>query len=201
MPLTVGMLARRCGITVRALHYYDQTGLLKPIGRSTSGYRLYDEASVSTIRTIQALRGLGLTLDAIAQMLRNRQIALAEVIAESRLAIDAELARLNTLNERLGVLQAACDSGVTWLDADWPETLALLERYRAHFGRDCEDPRALEGHGSGLVGIICGRARRNGSACPARLRRSAEARVSLACRRDAMDGRRHRHRAALAAVA
>ncbi|WP_080413388.1 MerR family transcriptional regulator [Burkholderia ubonensis] len=133
MPLTVGMLARRCGITVRALHYYDQTGLLKPIGRSTSGYRLYDEASVSTIRTIQALRGLGLTLDAIAQMLRNRQIALAEVIAESRLAIDAELARLNTLNERLGVLQAACDSGVTWLDADWPETLALLERYRAHF--------------------------------------------------------------------
>ncbi|KVP21153.1 hypothetical protein WJ85_05640 [Burkholderia ubonensis] len=127
------MLARRCGITVRALHYYDQTGLLKPIGRSTSGYRLYDEASVSTIRTIQALRGLGLTLDAIAQMLRNRQIALAEVIAESRLAIDAELARLNTLNERLGVLQAACDSGVTWLDADWPETLALLERYRAHF--------------------------------------------------------------------
>ncbi|WP_080420213.1 MerR family transcriptional regulator [Burkholderia ubonensis] len=62
MPLTVGMLARRCGITVRALHYYDQTGLLKPVGRSTSGYRLYDEASVSTIRTIQALRGLGLTL-------------------------------------------------------------------------------------------------------------------------------------------
>ena len=54
MPLRVGMLARRCGITVHALHYYDQTGLLKPIGRSTSGYRLYDEASVSTIRTIQA---------------------------------------------------------------------------------------------------------------------------------------------------
>ena len=133
MPLTVGMLARRCGITVRALHYYDQTGLLKPIGRSTSGYRLYDEASVSTIRTIQALRGLGLTLDAIAQMLRNRQIALAEVIAESRRAIDAELTRLNTLSERLGVLQAASDSGMTWRDADWPDTLALLDRYREHF--------------------------------------------------------------------
>jgi len=133
MPLTVGMLARRCGITVRALHYYDQTGLLKPIGRSTSGYRLYDEASVSTIKTIQALRGLGLTLDAIAQMLRNRQIALAEVIAESRRAIDAELTRLNTLNERLTVLQAASDSGMTWCDADWPGTLALLDRYREHF--------------------------------------------------------------------
>lgn len=44
MPLTVGMLARRCGITVRTLHYYDQTGLLKPSGRSTSGYRLYLQA-------------------------------------------------------------------------------------------------------------------------------------------------------------
>ncbi|MDY7805527.1 MerR family transcriptional regulator [Burkholderia stagnalis] len=133
MPLTVGMLARRCGITVRTLHYYDQTGLLKPSGRSTSGYRLYDEASVSTIRTIQALRGLGLTLDAIARMLCKRQVATAEVIAESRLAIDAELTRLNNLNARLEVLQAASDSGVTWLDADWPETLAWLERYRAHF--------------------------------------------------------------------
>lgn len=133
MPLTVGMLARRCGITVRALHYYDQTGLLKPIGRSTSGYRLYDEASVSTIKTIQSLRGLGLTLDAIAQMLHTRQIALAEVIAESRRAIAAELTRLNTLNERLAVLQAASDSGMTWRDTDWPDTLALLDRYREHF--------------------------------------------------------------------
>lgn len=133
MPLTVGMLARRCGITVRALHYYDQTGLLKPIGRSTAGYRLYDEASVSTIKTIQALRGLGLTLDAIARMLHTRQIALAEVIVESRRAIAAELTRLNTLNERLAVLQAASDSGMTWRDTDWPDTLALLDRYREHF--------------------------------------------------------------------
>ncbi|KIH83765.1 Albicidin resistance protein [Pseudomonas batumici] len=98
-----------------------------------SGYRLYDESSVSTIRTIQALRGLGLTLDAIAQVLRDRQVALTQVIAESRRAIDAELTRLNTLNERLAVLQAASDSGLNWRDADWPDTLALLERYRERF--------------------------------------------------------------------
>lgn len=47
MPLTVGELARRCGLTVRALHHYDAIGPLKPSLRSDAGYRLYDPAPTS----------------------------------------------------------------------------------------------------------------------------------------------------------
>lgn len=42
----VGELAQMAGLTVRALHHYDQVGLLVPSDRSASGYRLYGEGDV-----------------------------------------------------------------------------------------------------------------------------------------------------------
>ncbi|MDQ1631807.1 MAG: MerR family transcriptional regulator, thiopeptide resistance regulator, partial [Frankiaceae bacterium] len=41
--LTVGQVAEDFGVTVRTLHHYDEIGLVRPSGRSPSGYRLYDE--------------------------------------------------------------------------------------------------------------------------------------------------------------
>ena len=38
--LKVGELARHSGLTIRTLHHYDEIGLLKPSGRSDSGYRM-----------------------------------------------------------------------------------------------------------------------------------------------------------------
>src|SRR3990167_6381584 len=69
MLLKVGDLARRTGLTVRTLHHYDEIGLLKPSGRSESGYRLYSRADVARLHGIQALRHLGLPLADIAAML------------------------------------------------------------------------------------------------------------------------------------
>ncbi|QJW83354.1 MerR family transcriptional regulator [Ramlibacter terrae] len=56
MHLKVGELARSTGLTVRTLHHYDEIGLLKPSGRSESGYRLYAEADVARLHAIRALR-------------------------------------------------------------------------------------------------------------------------------------------------
>lgn len=61
MPLKVGELARRCGLTVRTLHHYDQIGLLRPSARSDSGYRLYDRTDIARLHRIQVLRKLGLS--------------------------------------------------------------------------------------------------------------------------------------------
>jgi hypothetical protein len=45
----VGALARASGLTVRALHHYDQIGLLKPSRRSSAGHRLYSTADVTRL--------------------------------------------------------------------------------------------------------------------------------------------------------
>jgi DNA-binding transcriptional MerR regulator len=47
--MRVGEVARATGLTVRALHHYDEIGLLVPSGRSDAGYRLYGEADVERL--------------------------------------------------------------------------------------------------------------------------------------------------------
>jgi DNA-binding transcriptional MerR regulator len=62
MLLKIGELAKRTGLTVRALHHYDAIGLLSPSARSDAGYRLYNEADIARLHRILALRRFGLAL-------------------------------------------------------------------------------------------------------------------------------------------
>jgi len=60
--LRVGDLARRSGKTVRAIHLYEELGLLEPATRTSGGFRLYHAAAVERVRWIDLLNGLGLSL-------------------------------------------------------------------------------------------------------------------------------------------
>jgi DNA-binding transcriptional MerR regulator len=67
----VGTLARATGQTIRALHYYDQIGLLTPSRRTSAGHRLYDAADVARLYRISLLRRLGFPLDQISSVLED----------------------------------------------------------------------------------------------------------------------------------
>ncbi len=67
--LKVGALARMTGLTVRALHHYEEVGLLAPAARTAAGHRLYGTAQVRRLHQITSLRQLGLSLDEIARVL------------------------------------------------------------------------------------------------------------------------------------
>jgi DNA-binding transcriptional MerR regulator len=60
--LRVGDLARLAGKTVRAIHLYEELGLLKPTTRSSGGFRLYDESAVERLQWIDLLHRLGFSL-------------------------------------------------------------------------------------------------------------------------------------------
>ena len=66
--LQVGDLARASGKTVRAIHHYEEVGLLKPHARSKGRYRLYDQAAVTRVRWIGKLHDLGLSLSQIQEV-------------------------------------------------------------------------------------------------------------------------------------
>lgn len=66
---TTGEIAKRCGVTVRTVQYYDTRGILVPTELSEGGRRLYSENDLKRMRIICFLRDLGLPLDAISQML------------------------------------------------------------------------------------------------------------------------------------
>jgi DNA-binding transcriptional MerR regulator len=96
------------GVTVRALHHYDEVGLLRPSQRTAAGYRLYDERDVLRLQQVLVLRELGVPLDEIgpaidaaadrAALLRKHRAQLAE----NRTRIDAMLAAVDAA---LGVLE------------------------------------------------------------------------------------------------
>jgi DNA-binding transcriptional MerR regulator len=65
----VGELAEASGLSVRTLHHYDEIGLLQPSERTGSGHRQYDAADVRRLHRIVALRGFGLSLAEIGQVL------------------------------------------------------------------------------------------------------------------------------------
>src|SRR5512143_3870902 len=60
--LRVGDLARQTGKSVRAIHLYEELGLLEPATRSSGGFRLYHPAAVERVRWIDLLNGLGMSL-------------------------------------------------------------------------------------------------------------------------------------------
>lgn len=96
MPFTVGDLARLTGVTVRALHHYDEIGLVRPSERSAAGYRLYSDADVHRLQRVLVLRELGLPLDEIAAALDGGALD-AETLREHRAALVAKRAQLDAM--------------------------------------------------------------------------------------------------------
>src|SRR3974390_2395740 len=105
---TVGEVAELTGVTVRALHHYDELGLLTPSGRSEAGYRLYSYEDLARLREILIWRALGFSLTEIGSLLddpgHDRQTALER----QRELIEHELGRL-------GALAAAVDAAIAAL--------------------------------------------------------------------------------------
>lgn len=67
--VTVGVLARLAGVTVRTLHHYDEIGLVSPEERSEAGYRLYGHLQVQRLQEVLFFRELGFALDQIRQII------------------------------------------------------------------------------------------------------------------------------------
>ena len=67
--MTVGEVAKKMGVTVRALQYYDKEGLLSPSAESEGGRRLYTDKDLVTLHQIMSLKSLGFSLDDIKQRL------------------------------------------------------------------------------------------------------------------------------------
>ncbi|HKQ56338.1 MAG TPA: MerR family transcriptional regulator [Candidatus Eisenbacteria bacterium] len=69
--IRIGDLARETGKTVRAIHLYEELGLLHPATRSSGGFRLYERAAIERVRWIDQLHGLGFSLHEMSELLHE----------------------------------------------------------------------------------------------------------------------------------
>ncbi len=113
-PLTIGALARRTGVGVETIRFYERKGLVRRPTRPGTGFRVYPEDTVARIRFIRQAQTLGFTLQEIAGLLALRvapgtDCAAVRSRAVAKLAsVQARLAELERIRGALAKLIAAC---------------------------------------------------------------------------------------------
>ncbi|MGX1810137.1 MerR family transcriptional regulator [Nocardia sp. NPDC055321] len=110
--LTVGAVAARLGVTVRALHHWDSIGLVCPSERSAAGYRLYTAADVSRAHRVLIYRELGVPLTDIGPMLDAPGAGALEVLRRQRDQIGERVTELEAMGAALDRLIRARESGL-----------------------------------------------------------------------------------------
>jgi DNA-binding transcriptional MerR regulator len=107
MALTVSHVARLAKVSVRALHHYDEIGLLRPSERSEAGYRLYTQGDLQRLQQVLFFRELGFPLEEIRRILGEPSFDLRSALLMQRQLLSERSARLDAL---LGAVDAALDA-------------------------------------------------------------------------------------------
>ena len=112
--LTIGELARRAGVKVPTIRYYEGMGLLRPIERTTGNQRRYDRSGLDRLRFIKHARDLGFSLENIRLMLSLQDqpeqscAKAADIATAQRAQTGRKIAQLMALQAELDRIIAAC---------------------------------------------------------------------------------------------
>lgn len=110
---TVGQAARAAGVSARAVRLYEAKGLVPASRRTGNGYRVLTDEHVEALRFVRSGRSLGLSLDAIAEIMDvadrgegccDRTMAM---LADRVQEIDTAIADLHRLRETIVAVQHA----------------------------------------------------------------------------------------------
>ena len=132
-PLTIGLVARRAGVGVETVRFYERQGLIEEPPRRPSGYREYDDEVVSRLGFIRRAKELGFTLKEIKELLslrRDPSTPAADVkrrAAAKIVDIETKIRTLQRMREALADLTSACRGHAT--SAECP-LLHALDRER-----------------------------------------------------------------------
>ena len=112
---TIGELARRAGVGVQAIRYYERRRLLLPVRRRESGYRLYDDEALKRLVFIRSAKEMGFTLKEVGELLALRvgtrgDCDKAKRRAETKLGnVEAKISSLESVRKVLKELITACN--------------------------------------------------------------------------------------------
>ena len=101
MAYTVKQVAALSGVSVRTLHFYDESGLLKPAYTGKNGYRFYEEPQLLTLQQILFYRDLGFALREIEELLGRPDFHRIDALRSHRNALEERLARTRRLLETI----------------------------------------------------------------------------------------------------
>jgi DNA-binding transcriptional MerR regulator len=117
--LRVGEVARLTGKTVRAIHLYEELGLLAPASRSSGGFRLYRTDAVGRVEWITKLQEIGFSLAEIQGFVRDFENAASGRTAATRVreVFRSKLAEVREQVRRLQEIEKDLEAAVQYLES------------------------------------------------------------------------------------
>jgi len=101
MAYTVKRVAAMSGVSVRTLHFYDETGLLKPAYIGANGYRFYEEPQLLMLQQILFYRELGFELKQISKILGRADFEKVAALQSHRKVLQKNQTRTRRLIETI----------------------------------------------------------------------------------------------------
>ncbi|TWS19136.1 MerR family transcriptional regulator [Tsukamurella asaccharolytica] len=125
---TVGTIARMTGVSVRTLHHYDEIGLVVPSGRTSAGYRVYDDADVERLHQVLTYRELGFPLEQIATLLDDPSADAVAHLEQQHKLLSERIDRLHRMvaavedmmNSKKQGIQLTAEEQTEIFGDDWP---------------------------------------------------------------------------------
>lgn len=116
--LLVGDLAKATGKTVRAIHLYEDLGLIEPAGRSKGRYRLFSPEAKVRVRWIGKLQSLGLSLTEIQAIVQQRASSESarRAAQELRVIYKNKLEQVRQSLRELAALESELEASVQFLE-------------------------------------------------------------------------------------
>lgn len=170
MAYTVGEVSKITKVSVRALHHWDEIGLVHPSRRSPKGYRLYTDDDLDRLQQVLFFRELGFRLEDIAvaladpafdrrQALLSHRALLSERVAHARALLDLVDRSLRAMDggeimsaeekfEAFGEFDPAVHEAEA--EARWGQTPAFAEAKRRTAGYRAADWKAMRAEADAL---------------------------------------------------
>ena len=120
---SVGEFAKLAGVTVRALHFYDEVGLLKPTRQRQNRRRQYRQLDLLRLQQIVTLRSLGFSLSEIETLLTHPEYEIAEALKAQKSAVDAQISQLQQVSYALTMTLERLQ---TTQQIDWTQVTRII---------------------------------------------------------------------------
>jgi DNA-binding transcriptional MerR regulator len=126
----IGEVATATGLTIRALHHYDQIGLVVPSARTSGGHRLYTGADLAVLYQVTAMRQLGLPLDRVRGLLAGHT-DVRQVIDQQLEQVSRQIRMARRLRQQLLAARDADAGG-----AGYAEIIKLARDLTGYLSKD-----------------------------------------------------------------
>jgi DNA-binding transcriptional MerR regulator len=127
----IGQFAKKASVSVRALRFYDQTGLLVPAAYSESGYRLYTDEDFPRLQQILGLKYLGFSLEEIQLCLQNGPVSFRDALAVQKAMLMERKAHLETIIQTIEQTEKHLTTGAEANGGtDWGPIIKIIEVIR-----------------------------------------------------------------------